>query len=232
MINALIFDFDGLIVDTETPALQSWQMLYAEYERSFPIELWQDALGSRHGFNGLDHLASLLDAEHAFDAAQAAARRLEIKRQLSASQPLLPGVSAILDQAEAMDLLCAIASSNHRWWVEGWLRQHGIYERFVCVCTAEDVAQTKPAPDLFLRAAECMHVEAGACLVFEDSPNGIIAARAAGMRCVVVPGSVSRLLKLPDADLLLQSLDAMTLDAILDHMRTYPRSVEPLSSNL
>jgi beta-phosphoglucomutase-like phosphatase (HAD superfamily) len=108
-----------------------------------------------------------------------------------------------------------VASSSDREWVEGWLYQHEIYGEFVCVRTANDVALTKPAPDLFLAAAGCLGAVPEVCLVFEDSPNGILAARAAGMRCVAVPGAITSRLALPPADMLLPSLDALPLADIL-----------------
>jgi HAD superfamily hydrolase (TIGR01509 family) len=215
MIAALIFDFDGLIMDTETPAFESWQVIYAEYGLELPLELWKDALGTNQGFDAASHLAELLGPDHPPDQAALLERRQALKRDLSVAQPLLPGVHAILDQATELGMPCAVASSSSRAWVESWLRRHAIFERFVCVRTADDVAQTKPAPDLFLRAAACLHVAPAQCLVFEDSPNGILAADAAGMRCVAVPGPITRQITLPPASLVLPALDALPLAEII-----------------
>jgi HAD superfamily hydrolase (TIGR01509 family) len=213
MIQALIFDFDGLLVDTETPAFESWQALYAEHGHELSLDLWQGALGTSHGFDALAHLAAL--AAQPLDRPALLARRQAAKHALSAMQPLLPGVREILAQAGALGLPCAVASSSSRDWVLGWLRQHGIEAAFACIRTADDVALTKPAPDLFLSAAACLGVAPEQCLVFEDSPNGILAARAAGMRCVAVPGTITRQITLPRADLLIESLDALPLANIL-----------------
>ncbi|HEX9371128.1 MAG TPA: HAD family hydrolase, partial [Roseiflexaceae bacterium] len=207
------FDFDGLLVDTETPAFESWRMLYAGYGHDLTLDLWQGALGTSHGFDPLDHLETLLG--RALDRAADLERRRALKAAMSADQPLLPGARDLLEQARALDIPCAIASSSDRAWVEGWLRRHAIYDAFVCVRTADDVALTKPAPELFLSAAACLGAPPGACLVFEDSPNGILAARAAGMRCVAVPGAVTSRLALPPADLVIRSLDAMPLAEII-----------------
>lgn len=213
-IAALIFDFDGLLVDTETPAFESWRTLYAEHGYDLTLDLWKDSLGTSHGFDPLAHLATLLG--QSLDRDGLLARRMERKRTLSAEQPLLPGARAILDQARTIGLPCAVASSSDRAWVEGWLRLHNIIDYFICLRTADDVALTKPAPDLFLGAAACLGVEPAACLVFEDSPNGILAARAAGMRCVAVPGAITRQLLMPSADLVLDSLDAVPLAEIIE----------------
>jgi HAD superfamily hydrolase (TIGR01509 family) len=213
-ITALIFDFDGLLVDTETPAFESWRALYAEHGHELTLDLWKDALGTSHGFDALGHLAGLVGEE--FDRDGTLARRMEQKRMMSMDQPLLPGVRELLDQARMLGMPCAVASSSGRNWIDGWLRLHEIAAYFACVRTADDVAMTKPAPDLFLGAAACMGVAPEACLVFEDSPNGILAAHAAGMRCVAVPGPITRRLTLPPADLTLPSLDALSLEGILE----------------
>jgi HAD superfamily hydrolase (TIGR01509 family) len=216
MIAALIFDFDGLLVDTETPAFESWQPIYAEYGQTLPLDLWKEALGTNYGFDPLAHLAALVGTPIDRDALWA--RRLAHKDELAALQPLLPGVRAILDQARALGLPCALASSSDRAWIDHWLNLHNIANYFICTRTADDVAQTKPSPELFLSAAACLGVQPRACLVFEDSPNGILAARAAGMRCVVVPGAITRQLVLPHADLVIDSLDALPLIEILQKL--------------
>ncbi len=213
MIQALIFDFDGLLVDTETPAFESWRALYTEYGHELTLDLWQGGLGTGHGFDASAHLAAL--STQPIDQAALLARRMAAKHALSAKQPLLPGAREILGQAAALGLPCAVASSSGSDWVLGWLRQHGIDAAFACIRTADDVARTKPAPDLFLSAAACLGVSPASCLVFEDSPNGILAAHAAGMRCVAVPGAITRQLTLPRAELLIDSLDALPLADIL-----------------
>jgi len=218
MIQALIFDFDGLLVDTETPAFESWRALYAAHGHELTLELWQGALGTSHGFDALAHLAAL--AAQPIDQPALLTRRMAAKHALSAKQPLLPGARAILGQADALGLPCAVASSSSSDWVLGWLRHHGIEAAFACIRTADDVARTKPAPDLFLSAAACLGVPPASCLVFEDSPNGILAAHAAGMRCVAVPGAITRRLALPSADLMIESLDALPLADILAMFRS------------
>lgn len=215
MIQALIFDFDGLIVDTETPAFESWRQIYAHHGHEFRLELWQDALGraTGHGFDALAHLGTLVG--DGFDHDAVMTRRMELKRRLCQDQPLLQGVEHLLAQARAIGMPCAVASSSGREWVEGWLKHHGILHEFRCVRTADDVRATKPAPDLFLSAAACLGIAPEDCLVFEDSPNGVRAARAAGMRCVAVPGAIAAQLPPPPADLVLPALDALPLHELL-----------------
>ncbi|HEX5690175.1 MAG TPA: HAD family hydrolase [Roseiflexaceae bacterium] len=213
MIAALIFDFDGLIVDTETPAFESWRLIFAEYGHDLPLDLWQGALGTSHGFDTPAYLAELLGQP--IDRAALLERRSASKRALAGEQPLLPGVLASFAQAGELGLPCALASSSDRAWIDHWLHVHQLSDFFTCIRTADDVALTKPAPDLFLAAADCLGVPPSTCLVFEDSANGILAARAAGMRCVAVPGSLTRQLVLPEADLRLDALDSLPLREII-----------------
>jgi HAD superfamily hydrolase (TIGR01509 family) len=213
MIAALIFDFDGLLVDTETPAFESWRLIFAEYGHDLSLDVWQGALGTSQGFDTVAHLSQLLGRPVDRDALLT--RRSASKRSLAAGQPLLPGARAILGQARELGLPCALASSSDRAWIDHWLETHRIAEFFECVCTADDVALTKPAPDLFLAAAACLGAAPSDCLVFEDSANGILAAQAAGMRCVAVPGPLTRQLVLPAADLVLGTLDSLPLPEII-----------------
>ncbi len=222
MIAGLIFDFDGLIVDTETPALESWRQIYAEHGFDLGLDVWAGALGTNHGFDALEHLVGLVggsDNARAValraEAAAVLARRQALKDSLSAGQAVLPGVESLLDQADVQGMPCAVASSSSYRWVGGWLERLGLLGRFVCVRSSDDVERTKPDPALFLSAAACLGLPASACLVLEDSPNGILAARAAGCPVVAVPGAITRRLTLPRADLVIPGLDAMPLAALL-----------------
>lgn len=217
-IHALIFDFDGLMVDTETPALQSWQEIYAEYGVTLSVHDWAITLGANAGFDAHAHLVTLLRqrdpqlAEQVIVARDTIlARRQARKDELSAPQTLLPGVAELLDEARTKGLPCAVASSSSRRWVEGWLERLGIRHFFATVVTADDVAATKPAPDLFLEAARRLGLPPATCLVLEDSPNGIRAARAAGCPVVAIPGAISGQVPLPPADLTLPNLAHTTL---------------------
>jgi HAD superfamily hydrolase (TIGR01509 family) len=131
------------------------------------------------------------------------------------AQPLLPGVVDRAREARAAGLKTAVASSSLASWVEGWLARHRIRDLFDAVCTRDEVAHVKPAPDLFLLAATRLGVPPDRCLVFEDSPNGIRAARAAGMRCVAIPNPLTRHLPLGEADFVVESLADYSLAEIL-----------------
>lgn len=234
-IRALIFDFDGLMVDTETPALQSWQEIYAEYGVTLSVHDWAATLGANAGFDAHTHLVALLRerdpllAERVIAEREAIlARRQARKDALSAHQSLLPGVADLLAEARAADLPCAVASSSSRRWVEGWLQRLGVRHAFTTVVTADDVTATKPAPDLFLAAAARLGLPPAECLVLEDSPNGIRAARAAGCPVVAIPGAISGQVPLPPADLTLPSLAHTSLAALQDWFASGEMVREPV----
>jgi HAD superfamily hydrolase (TIGR01509 family) len=224
---AVILDFDGLIVDTETPIFEAWRTVYRRRGQTLGLDSWQHALGTHGGFDPYAHLGGLLGESLAHDALLEEVQVLN--RAACDAQPLLPGVLELLRAARSLDLGTAVASSSTRGWVLGWLARHGIRDWFDVLCGREDVAQVKPAPDLFLLAAERLGVPPAACVVFEDSPNGIRAARAAGMPCVAVPNALTRDLALPDPDLVVTSLAEYTLAEILGRLRSASPSAVQLS---
>jgi HAD superfamily hydrolase (TIGR01509 family) len=200
-LSAIILDFDGLIVDTETPIFEAWSAAFARRGQELRLEEWQHALGTYRGFDPCGRLSELVGEKLDRDALEREVR--EPYLAACEAQPLLPGVVDLLEEARSLGLGTAVASSATRGWVTGWLGKHGIGGLFDSVCGREDVPRVKPAPDLFLLAALRLGVAPPDCLVFEDSPNGIRAARAAGMRCVAVPNPVTRPLDLGGPDLVL-----------------------------
>ena len=134
----------------------------------------------------------------------------------------MPGVEALLRDAKALRLGRAVASSSSRGWVDGWLRRHGIHDLLDVVVGRDDVRNVKPDPELFLLAASRLEVAPGACVVFEDSPNGMSAALAAGMRCVAVPNALTRPLARPAVDLVLDSLAERPLAEVLEVLAARP----------
>ncbi len=209
----LILDFDGLILDTESPIFDEWRAAFAARGHDLGIDVWQHALGTFGGYDPCAHLAELTGDAFDQDALRAEVRARNLRR--CEAQPLLPGVEGRVREARSARLPTAVASSSSSAWVEGWLERHGIRGLFDAVCTRDHVARVKPAPDLFLLAASRVGAPPARCVVFEDSPNGIRAARAAGMRCVAVPNPVTRGLPLDGADLVLESLDHQPLGEIL-----------------
>jgi HAD superfamily hydrolase (TIGR01509 family) len=212
-IAAVVLDFDGLIVDTETPIFEAWLEAYRRHGQAIGLEEWQHALGTHGGFDPLAHLDALvggsLDREAVLTEVKAATARA------CDGLPLLPGVERLLRDARALGLGRAVASSSSCGWVTGWLERHGIRELLDVVVARDDVTRVKPDPELFLLAARRLRVPPGACVVFEDSPNGMRAALAAGMRCVAVPNALTAPLARPEVDLVVGSLDERPLARLL-----------------
>lgn len=209
VLGAIILDFDGLIVDTETPIYEAWRAAFRRRGQELKLEEWQHSLGTFRGFDACGRLSELLGEQLDCEALEQEVRGPYLER--CETQPVLPGVVALVEEARGFGLGTAVASSATRGWVLGWLGKHGIKDLFDGVCGREDVPKVKPAPDLFLLAAGLLGVAPKACLVFEDSPNGIRAARAAGMRCVAVPNDVTRLLELGGPDLVMGSAGELPL---------------------
>ena len=215
-ISAVIFDFEGLIIDSETPLFDIWEAVYARHGVILSMDDWQHALGTQGGFDPFAHLSTTLAASLDRDTLAGFVR--EEHWRLCGEQPLLPGLRERIDEARELSFGLAVASSSPSAWVHPWLERHELTPLFDAVCTRDDVQQVKPAPDLFLLAAERMHVDPASCLVFEDSPNGLRAAHAAGMTSVAVPNGLTRGLPLPDPHLVLSSMADMTLEEILGRL--------------
>lgn len=209
-MKAIIFDFDGLIVDTETTAMQSWCELYAEHGEELPVDAWLTLIGTwdaawdpRRELEG--RVGRALDWEQLEPARRAR------EHELADAQPMLPGVRAWLDEAATLDLALGIASSSSREWVQGHLDRLGILDRFGTLATRYDVERTKPDPALYLLACEVLDVSPSDAVAVEDSLNGVIAAHGAGLRVIAVPGPLTSHMDYDEAELLLPSLEAMGL---------------------
>lgn len=217
MIKALIFDFDGLILDTETAEFRVWQSIYREYGREMLPETWGQVIGGYgiSNFDGALHLAELVG--DGLDARELNARFRSESDALILQQPILPGVVDYLDDAQRLGLRLAVASSSPHSWVDTHLARLGLADRFDVTICGDDVppGRTKPHPDLFLKALDAVGAKADEAIVFEDSPNGVKAARAAGIFVVRVPNPITALLKTDDANLTLESLSQIPLQKML-----------------
>lgn len=214
-IRALIFDFDGLIVDTESAIYQSWRELYAEHGHELTIERFSACIGSDFGdaYDPMADLEKLTGKE--FDwAAVDDAREARVRELLTEAGPL-PGVRERLTEAMELDLQCSVASSSSHRWVHGWLEKLALRHHFAHLSTRDFVVRIKPEPDLFLHAVEKLGVALEEAVIFEDSLNGLRAARAAGIRCIVVPGPMTRHLDFDGAWRVAQSLEQVSLAELI-----------------
>ena len=220
-IKALIFDFDGLILDTETPDVHAWQNIYTEHGVTFPIESWGQIIGGtgESKFDAAVHLQGLLGRALDLDALQT--QQNHISHSLVDQQTVLPGVLDYLQAAKRSHLQLAIASSSPHSWVDAHAKRLGILDYFDQVICADDVGpgRTKPHPDLFLLALRRLQLQKNEVIVFEDSPNGVKAAKSAGLFVVAVPNPVTSLLSIDGADLILTSLADLQLHGLLDKVK-------------
>jgi HAD superfamily hydrolase (TIGR01509 family) len=218
VIRGLIFDFDGLMVDTETSARDSWLEIYREHGCDFPYALWAETLGgSRGGFDACVYLAERTELQ--LDPEELRARRGRRKLELVAEEPLMPGIASYLAEGKRQGLRLGVASSSARGWVVGHLNRLGVADLFDAIVTRDDVAQVKPDPELYLLALAKLGLEASEVVVFEDAPNGVLAAKHAGIFTVAVPNALTRELLLDHADLRVTSLVDASLPDLLVEIR-------------
>jgi HAD superfamily hydrolase (TIGR01509 family) len=218
MIKAILFDFDGLILDTETPDYLTWQTIYKEYGFELPRDEWGKIIGGsgQHRFDPADHLSRL--SQGRLDPGPLRARQQLESDALIHASSILPGVMDYIHEAKRRGLKLAIVSSSPHSWVDTHAKRLGLFDYFDMVVCADDVGvgRTKPNPDLFLLALDHLRVGKEAAIVLEDSPNGVTAAKRAGIFVVAVPNPVTSLLAIEGADLILRSLSEMTIGDLLD----------------
>jgi len=216
MMRALIFDFDGLILDTELPDYLSWQEVYHSYGVELSLDHWCTIVGgnAESDFEPHAYLESLVQGQ--VDREQIWVSRRKSYLEYLETQPVLPGVLPLLNEAREYGLKLAVASSSPENWVVGHLTRLGLMAYFDVIVTADDVELTKPDPGLFLLAAEKLGVKPSEAIVLEDSSNGVKGAKRAGMFVVVVPNEITRHLDLSPADLRLDTLEKIDLKRLLE----------------
>jgi len=221
-IQALIFDFDGLILDTESTEYQSWQELFADHGCRLSLDLWVDCIGRPRGyFDFYTHLKEMKGT--ATDREQIRIQRHTRVRELNLVQPIQPGVVNYLQDARQLGLKIGLASSSSRVWVHGHLERLALYQYFTVTKCVEDTGTHKPDPGPYLAALDALNVLPSEAVAFEDSPNGIASAKAAGILCVAVPNPMTQLLQLDHADYRLDSFASMPLQDLLIQLTRTPR---------
>lgn len=216
VIRAIVFDFDGLILDTEEPIYRSWLEVYEAHGEDLPFDRWVLTVGSTDtAFHPQRHLEQRLGRAL---TEEVLTRRRDRRNELILANRTLPGVVDRLDEARGLGLKLGVASSSTQEWVRGHLTRLGILDRFECVRCRDDVAHPKPDPDLYVAVAGCLGVHPEDAVAVEDSPNGITAAKRAGMKCVAIPNSITARLDVSHADLVLTSLAEVTIAELLERL--------------
>jgi len=206
-VQALVFDFDGTVLDTETPVFESWADTYL-MAGAVPVSLerWLEDIGKADGF-GLDIRAELC-SQLGVDAlsAQVEERRKSMCDEMIRAQPVRAGVQQWIDAAQASAIPLAVASSSPTSWVETHLERLGLRQHFAALSCADPGIPGKPDPTVYLGACDKLGVDPGAALAIEDSTHGVSAAIAAGMRCIAAPGPITKSMRFDHATLHVDSL--------------------------
>jgi len=215
-IRGLLFDFDGLLVDTETPSRLVWEELYREHGHELPHDRWATLIGTIGApFDPFGHLEELVGRR--LDEQALTTRRRAREYELIDLEELRPGVEEYFSDADRLGLRTAVVSSSDNDWIARHLGRLGHLEGLDTIVAANgDAARAKPRPDLYLEALDRLALEPHEGIAFEDSPNGVTAAKAAGLICVAVPNPMTATLALDDADLVVESLADFPLSKLLE----------------
>ena len=217
MIKAIIFDFDGLILDSEMADYLSWKEAYALHGVELPMQTWLENIGSVSFFDPYVTLEEMVG--HPLDSARVTAQRSQRNMEILAKQTILPGVLDYLNEAKQLGLKTAVASSSPHAWVDPLLARLRITDEFDWVSCRDDVGNIgKPDPAVYLAALTALGVSSEEALALEDSPHGMAAAQAAGIFCIVVPNQLTSQLQFRQPDYRITSLADMPLKQLLGHV--------------
>jgi HAD superfamily hydrolase (TIGR01509 family) len=206
MIRALIFDFDGLILDTETPLIDAYEIVHSNHAVPFDREVFIRSVG---------HADYAFDPWHGFgphaDHAALELERRTIKDPLMLRQPVLPGIITLFDAARALALPIALASNSPHAWCDAHLSRLGLFDRFAFVACREDAPSPKPEPDLYKLVLNRFGLRGHEAIAFEDSHTGSLAAKRANVHTVACPGPSTAHHDFSHVDLRVASLADVTL---------------------
>jgi HAD superfamily hydrolase (TIGR01509 family) len=213
-VAALLFDFDGTIMDSETGVFEAYRALYREHGHELGLDEWASGIGTLGGFDPVAELEARLG--RAIDRAVLEGRSWE--DIAAAGEPgLRPGVGRYVEEARRRGIALGIVSSNDRAWVDRHVGRLGVGDAWDAIVTADgDEERAKPSPELYLEALADLRVEASEAVAVEDSPNGIAAAKGAGLFCVAAPNDVTASLDLSAADVVVRSLEELPFDRLLE----------------
>jgi HAD superfamily hydrolase (TIGR01509 family) len=207
---ALVFDFDGLILDTESVEIGAIRRVCADLGHDLPTAAFVAAIGTTAApdwFTLLERALGRPLDRHRLDAV-----RRGHHGELMAVEPVRAGVVELLAEAASAGVPCAVASNSPSVWVEGHLERLGLRASFRTVVGVDQVSAGKPAPEPYLAAVAAVGAPAMASVAFEDSSTGVASARAAGLFTVAVPGPMTAGHDLGAADEVRGSLAGLTLD--------------------
>ncbi|MFD1707603.1 HAD family hydrolase [Siminovitchia sediminis] len=211
-IHAIVFDFDGLMVDTESAWYEAFRQAFRPYGYELPIEEFALCVGT---YNEVlfDHLRK---NRQLFFSNEEIMKEIErVHHQLLQNVELREGVLDYLRTAKQLGLKIGLATSSGRDWVEGWLKRFNLLDAFDAIKTSEDVTRIKPDPELYQAAVSALKADPGKTVAFEDSKNGLQAALGAGLHAVAVPNPVTSHLDFEGHALRLDSMADMPFTQVI-----------------
>lgn len=206
---AVLFDFDGIIIDSEWPIYQTWKQVFAHEGHILKLETYVQCIGSDFDtWSPEKHLESLTGKSYDWQTINSK-RQVTLEADLQDAQTL-PGVRELIAKIKADGKKIAIVSSSSHRWVDTWLEKLDLIKDMDQVVCKGDAPHIKPAPDLYLEAVKRFNIHASKCLVLEDSLNGVKAAKAAHCPAIAIPSRLTNCLDFSTADAEIQSLKLLT----------------------
>lgn len=210
-VSAVLFDFDGVILDSEWPIYETWKNLFAREGQVLESEMYAQCIGSDFDtWSPQSYLESLTGKSYEWER-ENAQRQVILEADLEESPPM-DGVRELLSFLQ--DTKTAVVSSSTHSWVDRWIEKLELDPYFEALVCRGDAPRIKPAPDLYLEAARRLGVSPSECLVIEDSMNGLISAKTAGMQVLVVPNRLTRFYDFAEADYQVNYLTECLVQAV------------------
>ncbi len=220
-LKAIVFDFDGLILDTESQMYNATQTIYNRYKVHLPLSIWSQSIGSHGGyFDAVDYLQEKSGKK--IDRHSFYSERKELMAELIEKLQPLPGAERLIRNGKENGLKLGLSTSSEAGWATGHLERLGLLDYFDFVQTADDVEEAKPHPALYLQTVRGLGVEPHEAVAFEDSANGAKSAVAAGIHCFVVPNDMTRQLTFPEEAEKLSSLENISIADLFNRFSQDP----------
>ncbi len=206
--SAVLFDFDGIIIDSEWPIYQTWKKVFADEGHVLEVETYVQCIGSDFDtWSPEKHLESLTGKSYDWKTINAQ-RQITLENDLENAETL-PGFRELITKLKADDKKIAVVSSSSHRWVDMWLKKLDIVKEMQEVVCKGDAPSIKPAPDLYLEAVKRLGLQSSQCLVMEDSLNGILSAKAAKCPAIAIPSRLTSCLNFNIADAKIESFQLL-----------------------
>lgn len=220
---AVVLDFDGVILETEEPAYLAWKQVWQAYGQTFSLETWAGCIGTDQDGSTFDPFAELVARTGlSLVEADVRAQAQQLSAKLLGAAGPQEGLVDWLEEARALGMGLAIASSSPSDWVQGHLTRLGLAGYFEALACSDDSGAAKPDPAPYLLACQLLGVAPYEALAVEDSHNGLVAAKAAGLCCIVVPTKMTKHMDFTGADLVVGSLRSMSLRKAAELLASVP----------